>query len=306
MAVNQGTAQALPDPTITGLRARRTFLQEFITFLKTKRLGTFGLVVAVIMVISAVFAPLIANHDPYATPVENKWVAPNLNNYFGGDHLGRDVFSRIVYGARISLVVGLVSSFIGCTIGMGVGVVSVHFGGKTDLIIQRFIDAMIAFPTLILAIAIMAALGSSVTNVIIALSIVYIPSTARILRAQYLAIKEMDYVLAARAVGAGGLRIMVKHMIPNAFALYLVIVTFHLGGAIIAEAALSFLGVGSPPDVPSWGGMLSGAASQYVALAPWLAIFPGAAIFIVVFSWNVLGDALRDVLDPRLRGTGPG
>ena len=167
------------------------------------------------------------------------------------------------------------------------------------------IDAMIAFPTLILAIAIMAALGASIMNVVIALSIVYVPSTARVLRAQYLAIKEMDYVLAARSIGAGSMRLMIKHMIPNAFALYLVIVTFHLGGAIIAEASLSFLGVGSPPDEPSWGGMLSGAASQYVALAPWLAFFPGAAIFVVVFSWNVLGDALRDVLDPRLRGTGP-
>lgn len=305
MAVNQGTAQALPEPTITGLRPKRTFLQQFVSFLKTKRLGTFGLVVATMMVIAAVFAPQISNHDPYVTTVEHIYESPNTDYFFGGDNLGRDVFSRIIYGARISLVVGIVSSFIGCTIGMMVGVFSVHFGGKTDLIIQRFIDAMIAFPTLILAIAIMAALGASVMNVIIALSIVYVPSTARILRAQYLAIKEMDYVLSARAVGAGGWRIMIKHMIPNAFALYLVIVTFHLGGAIIAEASLSFLGVGSPPDVPSWGGMLSGAASQYVGIAPWLAVFPGAAIFIVVFSWNVLGDALRDVLDPRLRGTGP-
>ena len=305
MAVNQGTAQTLPEPTITGLRPKQTFLQQFVSFLKTKRLGTFGLVVATMMVIAAVFAPVIANHDPYATTVEHIYESPNTDYFFGGDNLGRDVFSRIIYGARISLVVGIVSSFIGCTIGMMVGVFSVHFGGKTDLIIQRFIDAMIAFPTLILAIAIMAALGASIMNVIIALSIVYVPSTARILRAQYLAIKEMDYVLSARAVGAGGWRIMIKHMIPNAFALYLVIVTFHLGGAIIAEASLSFLGVGSPPDVPSWGGMLSGAASQYVAIAPWLAVFPGAAIFIVVFSWNVLGDALRDVLDPRLRGTGP-
>ena len=305
MALNQGTAQALPEPTITGLRPKRTFFSHFVDFVKTKRVGTFGLVVAILLVITAVFAPQIANHDPYATSVEHIYEAPNISHFFGGDRLGRDVFSRIVYGARISLVVGIVASFVGCTIGMAVGVVSVHFGGKTNLIIQRFIDAMIAFPTLILAIAIMAALGSSVMNVIIALSIVYVPSTARILRAQYMAIKEMDYVLAARAVGAGGLRIMIKHMIPNAFALYLVIVTFHLGGAIIAEASLSFLGVGSPPDVPSWGGMLSGAASQYVALAPWLAVFPGAAIFIVVFSWNVLGDALRDVLDPRLRGTGP-
>ena len=230
---------------------------------------------------------------------------PSADHYFGGDHLGRDVFSRIVHGARISLVVGIIASFIGCTIGMAVGVISVHFGGATDLAVQRVIDAMIAFPTLILAIAIMAALGASIMNVVIALSIVYVPSTARVLRAQYLAIKEMDYVLAARSIGAGSIRIMIKHMIPNAFALYLVIVTFHLGGAIIAEASLSFLGVGSPPDEPSWGGMLSGAASQYVALAPWLAFFPGAAIFVVVFSWNVLGDALRDVLDPRLRGTGP-
>ncbi len=305
MAVNQGTAQALPEPTITGLRRKRTFLQHFVVFLKTKRLGTFGLIVATMMVIAAVFAPQIANHDPYIPSVDHLYDSPNTDYWFGGDNLGRDVFSRIIYGARISLVVGIVSSFVGCTIGMMVGVFSVHFGGKTDLIIQRFIDAMIAFPTLILAIAIMAALGASVMNVIIALSIVYVPSTARILRAQYLAIKEMDYVLAARAVGAGSWRIMIKHMIPNAFALYLVIVTFHLGGAIIAEASLSFLGVGSPPDVPSWGGMLSGAASQYVAIAPWLAVFPGAAIFIVVFSWNVLGDALRDVLDPRLRGTGP-
>jgi ABC-type dipeptide/oligopeptide/nickel transport system permease subunit len=149
----------------------------------------------------------------------------------------------------------------------------------------------------------MAALGSSLNNVVIALSIVYIPSTARIMRSQFLAINEMDYILAGRAVGVGHWRLMTKHMLPNAFALYLVIVTFHLGGAIIAEASLSFLGVGVPIDVPSWGGMLSGAASQYVALAPWLAVFPGVAIAVVVFSWNVLGDALRDVLDPRLKGT---
>jgi len=305
MAVSQGSGQALPDQQIIDMGDKRTFLNHFVHFMVTKKLGAFGLLVALLLIVSAVFAPLIANHDPFVLSVDNIYAAPNFEHYFGGDHLGRDVFSRIIYGTRISLVVGILSSFIGCTIGMMVGVISVHFGGKTDLIVQRFIDAMIAFPTLILAIAIMAALGASILNVIIALSIVYVPSTARILRAQYLAIKEMDYVLAARAIGADGWRIMIKHMIPNAFALYLVIVTFHLGGAIIAEASLSFLGVGSPPDVPSWGGMLSGAASQYVALAPWLCVFPGAAIFVVVFSWNVLGDALRDVLDPRLRGTGP-
>jgi peptide/nickel transport system permease protein len=235
--------------------------------------------------------------------VEDIYASPGADNFFGADRLGRDVYSRLVYGARISLYVGIIASFIGCTIGMGVGVASVHFGGITDLMVQRLIDAMISFPTLILAIAIMAALGSSLNNVVIALSIVYIPSTARIMRSQFLAINEMDYILAGRAVGVGHWRLMTKHMLPNAFALYLVIVTFHLGGAIIAEASLSFLGVGVPIDVPSWGGMLSGAASQYVALAPWLAVFPGVAIAVVVFSWNVLGDALRDVLDPRLKGT---
>ena len=299
----QGAITALPERPIFVLPPKRTFRNHLVLFITKKPLGAVGAAVAILLVVTAVFAPAIANHDPYETVVANIYAAPLTENFFGADRLGRDVYSRLIYGARISLYVGILSSFIGCTIGMAVGVASVRFGGVTDLIVQRFIDAMIAFPTLILAIAIMAALGGSLNNVVIALSIVYIPSTARIMRAQFLAINEMDYILAVRAVGAGDWRIMWKHMIPNAFALYLVIVTFHLGGAIIAEASLSFLGVGVPIDVPSWGGMLSGAASQYVALAPWLAVFPGVAIALVVFSWNVLGDALRDVLDPRLKGT---
>ena len=299
----QGAITALPERPIFVLPPKRTFRNHLVFFITKKPLGAFGAAVAILLMVTAVFAPAIANHDPYETVVANIYAAPLTENFFGADRLGRDVYSRLIYGARISLYVGILSSFIGCTIGMAVGVASVRFGGVTDLIVQRFIDAMIAFPTLILAIAIMAALGGSLNNVVIALSIVYIPSTARIMRAQFLAINEMDYILAGRAVGAGDWRIMRKHMIPNAFALYLVIVTFHLGGAIIAEASLSFLGVGVPIDVPSWGGMLSGAASQYVALAPWLAVFPGVAIALVVFSWNVLGDALRDVLDPRLKGT---
>ena len=298
----QGAITALPERPIFVLPPKRTFRNHLVFFITKKPLGAFGAAVAILLMVTAVFAPAIANHDPYETVVANIYAAPLTENFFGADRLGRDVYSRLIYGARISLYVGILSSFIGCTIGMAVGVASVRFGGVTDLIVQRFIDAMIAFPTLILAIAIMAALGGSLNNVVIALSIVYIPSTARIMRAQFLAINEMDYILAGRAIGAGDWRIMWKHMIPNAFALYLVIVTFHLGGAIIAEASLSFLGVGVPIDVPSWGGMLSGAASQYVALAPWLAVFPGVAIALVVFSWNVLGDALRDVLDPRRKG----
>jgi ABC-type dipeptide/oligopeptide/nickel transport system permease subunit len=279
--------------------------RQVIRFVRAKPLGGFGAVIAVLLILVAVFAPFIATQDPARTNVEYKFAGPLTEaRVLGGDQVGRDVFSRLVYGARVSLYVGLLSSFVGSGIGMLIGVTSVHFGGKTDLVVQRVIDAMMAFPALILAIAIMAALGASLNNVVIALSIIYIPSTARILRAQALAIKEMDYILAARAVGAGHWRIILRHMIPNCFALFIVLVTIHLGGAIIAEATLSFLGIGVPPDVPSWGGMLQGAARAYVDEALWVAIFPGLAIAIVVFAWNLLGDALRDVLDPRLRGAG--
>ena len=299
MSIQRQSALTIPSQAPRGLRAAGKHVGDFI---KRKHLGAFGGVVALILIALAIFAPFIATHDPFETSTKNVFAAPGMDNLLGGDRLGRDMFSRLIYGAQISLYVGILSSLVGCTIGLLVGVASVHFGGITDLTVQRVIDAMMAFPTLILAIAIMAALGSSLNNVVLALSIVYIPSTARILRAQALAIKEMDYVLAARAVGAGDWRIMLRHMVPNCFAVFIVIVTFHLGGAIIAEASLSFLGVGTPPNVPSWGGMLNGAATN-VTVAPWVAVFPGLAIFIVVFAWNVLGDALRDVLDPRLRGT---
>ncbi len=303
MRQESATQAALPEGAISGLRPKRTALQEVGSFFRHKPLGAFGAIVAGFLVVIAMFASVIATHDPYTTTVEHIYSSPGPANWFGGDNLGRDVFSRIVYGARISLYVGIVSSLVGCTIGLLVGVASVHFGGKTDLIVQRFVDAMMTFPTLILAIAIMASLGASIHNVVIALSIVYIPSTARILRSQALAIKEMDYILAASAVGAGHWRIIIRHMIPNCFAVFIVILTFHFGGAIVAEASLSFLGIGASPDDPSWGGMLRGAAAQYVRVAPWLGIFPGLSIAIVVFAWNLLGDSLRDVLDPRLRGT---
>jgi peptide/nickel transport system permease protein len=277
--------------------------QFVVRFARRKPLGAFGAVIALILVVVAVFAPFIATHDPAETNGALVYAPPGSQLLLGGDQLGRDVFSRLVYGARISLYAGLLSAFIGATIGMVLGVASVHFGGKTDLIVQRLIDAMMAFPPLVLAIAIMAALGASLNNVVIALTVAYIPSAARVLRSQALAINEMDYILAARAIGAGHARIIFRCMIPNCLALYIVLVTIFLGTAIVAEATLSFLGIGVPPDVPSWGGMLNGAAQTYVHLAPWLGVFPGLAIAIVVFAWNLLGDALRDVLDPRLRGT---
>ena len=297
-------AAPLPERAITGLlRPKRTVMDHVGFFITRKPLGAAGALVAILLVLIAIFAPFIANHDPYEVNPKLRFSAPSTETYFGGDHLGRDVYSRIVYGARISLYVGILSSLIGSTIGMMVGVAGVHFGGPVDMAIQRLVDGMMAFPALLLAIALMAALGTSVNNVVIALSIIYVPSTARILRSQALAIKEQDYILAARAVGAGDWRIVLRHMIPNVFAVYLVIVTFHLGGAIIAEATLSFLGLGAPPNEPAWGGMLTGAAT-WIRVAWWMAIFPGMAIAVVVFAWSLLGDSLRDVLDPKLRGTG--
>ena len=287
-----------------GLMTGTAVCRTIVTFSRRKPLGGFGAAVAFILIVVAIFAPLIATKSPNETNSEYVYAAPNSEYLLGGDQVGRDVFTRLVYGARVSLYAGLLSAFIGASIGMVVGVTSVHFGGLTDLIIQRIIDALMAFPGLIMAIAIMAALGASLNNVVIALSIAFLPNTARVLRAQALAIREMDYILAARAVGAGHGRIIFRHMIPNCLALYIVMVTVFLGIAIVAEATLSFLGVGVPPDVASWGGMLRGAAQTYVRLAPWLGVFPGIAIGVVVFAWNLLGDALRDVLDPRLRGTG--
>ena len=296
--------EALPERALAGaLRPKRTAMDHVTHFIRRKPLGAAGAAVAILLIIMAVFAPLIANYDPEEVNPKLKFNPPSRETYFGADHLGRDVFSRIVYGARISLKVGILASVIGSTIGLMVGVAGVHFGGLTDMIIQRVVDGLMAFPALLLAIAIMAALGASINNVIIALAIIYIPSTARILRSQALAIKEQDYILAAKAVGAGNWRIVFRHMIPNTFAVFIVIVTFHLGGAIIAEATLSFLGLGAPPNIPAWGGMLTNAA-VWVRVAWWMLIFPAAAIAIVVFAWNLLGDSLRDVLDPKLRGAG--
>ena len=290
-------------PGYTDLRPKRSVWRNLATFASKKPLGAAAGGVAVLLIFVAIFAPLIQRHDPYDTDHTKLYASPSSDQWLGGDELGRDVFSRIVAGGRISLRVGLISAFVGSMIGLFVGVSSAYFGGFTDLVIQRFIDGMIAFPYIVLAIAIVAALGTSLTNVIIALSILFVPSTARIIRSQALAIKEMDYVLAARALGASDWRIILSHLVPNTFGILIVMITFQLGIAIIAEASLSFLGLGAAVDDPSWGNMLRGATKQYIGIGPWLPVFPGLAIAIVVFAWNLLGDALRDVLDPRLRGS---
>ncbi len=212
--------------------------------------------------------------------------------------------SRLFYGGRVSLFVGLVSVGIGITLGSLLGVTSAYLGGTFDIVVQRFVDAFIAFPGIILALAIMAVSGSSVTNIIIALVLVLAPSAIRTVRSQALAIKEMDYVLAANSIGAGDIRIVLRHMVPNCMAIFMILATLNLGYAIIVEAFLSFLGVGVPPNVATWGSMLTEGGVSYIDVAPWLAVLPGVALSLAVFGVNLLGDALRDMMDPRLRGTG--
>lgn len=271
-------------------------------FVRRYPLGALGGAILLAMILTAIFAPLLAPHDPQATSVELQYARPGSELILGGDQLGRDVLSRLIYGTRISLYVGLLSVGIGVTAGTLIGILSAYAGGAVDLVVQRLVDALMGFPPIILALGLMAALGASMNNVVIALVVILLPGATRVVRAQTLSIKELDYVLAARAINASPLRIVLRHILPNVAATYIVLSTITLGFAIVVEASLSFLGVGIPPDVPTWGGMLTLGASRYVNIAPWLAIFPGIAITLVVFAINLLGDALRDVLDPKLRG----
>ena len=277
-------------------------IRAVVVFSKRKPVGAAGLFVVIAMSAAALLAPMISPYDPYEIHGYSVEVAPGGEFLLGSDEFGRDVLSRLLHGARISLYVGLGSVVVGVTAGFLIGVVSGYVGGFFDLIVQRLVDALLAFPGIILALALMAVLGSSANNVVLALSIVLTPLTSRTARSQVLSLKEMDYITASRAIGAPASRIVFWHIAPNIFPIYIIMATITIGFAIIAEASLSFLGVGVPIDTPSWGGMLTGAAEKYIGTAPWVAIAPGLAIAVTVFAFNLLGDALRDVLDPRLRG----
>lgn len=285
-----------------GWRNARGALRALVRFCRRKPLGAVGLVILLAAVAVAVLGPTLAPHDPYQVRSRAILQPPSAAFWFGTDILGRDIFSRAIYGARVSMYVGLMAVLLGTTTGSLLGLVSAYFGGKVDLIVQRFIDSLSAFPALLLAIAIMAVLGQSLNNIIIAVTIVWIPRSTRTIRSVALSVKEAVYVEAARAIGAGHLRLVFRHILPNCMAAYMVLGTASLGGVIIVEASLSFLGVGTPAHIISWGAMLSSDQLQYFAAAPWVGIFPGLTLSLVVFGVNVLGDALRDVLDPRLRG----
>ena len=271
-------------------------------FVRKHPLGAIGGLLMVLLVLGAVFAEALATHNPVRTS-NRVLAAPGAEFWLGTDNLGRDVYSRVVYGSRISLVVGLASTLLGGGLGGLLGLVSGYLGGRTDLLLQRLMDVMQALPILILALVMAAALGPSLTNTIIAISIVIVPRAARVVRASVLAIREFVYVESARALGVGHARVAFRHILPNTFGPFIVLLTAQLGGAILVEAALSFLGLGVPEPYPSWGRMLSIAAAEYAEKAPWLVIYPGLAISFAVFGTNLLGDALRDSLDPRLRGS---
>lgn len=272
------------------------------SFIKRRPLGGISGIVILVMILVALFAPLVARYDPMVQHGGRILEWPSWEFWMGTDHLGRDIYSRVVHGTRVSITVGFVAVAIGTTGGSLIGLVSAFQGGKFDLYVQRFVDAWIAFPGLVLILVLVSMLGPSLLNVSVAIGIGTIPSTSRIVRSAVLTIKQNEYVLAAHAVGASSIRIGVRHILPNVTAPIIIISTVSLGGAILAEASLSFLGLGVPPPAPTWGGMLSREGREYMIIQPLLGIWPGLAITTVVMAFNLFGDALRDVWDPRLRG----
>ena len=283
---------------------RRRFMRFWGDFIRRRPLGTFGAVLIVVMLLAAAFAEVVAPYDPTEINFADLLLPPSPDHLLGTDNFGRDVFSRVVYGSRTALTVGFTASLVGCTLGLVLGVVGAYVGGRADQIIQRLMDVLLSFPLIVIAIAVVAALGTGedkVANVIAAITVPIIPRVARVVRSSALSVVQMPYIEATRSVGAGAVRIMFLHVAPNVFAPYLIMLTAFLGQAILLEASLSFLGLGVFEPTPSWGLMLRGAGMQFLERAPWLAIAPGVAISLAVFGFNLFGDSLRDALDPRLR-----
>jgi peptide/nickel transport system permease protein len=274
---------------------------QLLFFMRRYPLGAIGALIMIAFLATALFADQITTYDPLSTNARASLAPPGDKHMLGADFMGRDVFARIVYGARISLAVGVGATVLGCLIGVAIGLLSGFFGGWFDLTVQRLMDVMQSLPLLVMALVMAASLGPSLTNTIIAIAIPLVPNVARIIRSNTLSLREMPFVEAARAVGMSETRIAVTHVLPNTLAPLIVLATAQLGSAILVESALAFLGLGVPEPHPSWGRMLSESAAEYVRTAPWLVIFPGVAISAVVFGTNLLGDAIRDMLDPRQR-----
>jgi peptide/nickel transport system permease protein len=290
-------------PPATGGEARfqRSLTRRALTFCRRQPLGTFGLILVLVMLAAGLSAEWIAPYSPTANDFAVMTEPPSWAHLLGTDQFGRDLFSRMVFGARTALIVGFSCAIVGGAAGLVLGVASAYFGGRIDLWIQRVVDVGMAFPLIILALAVVAAFGTGVQNVVLAVTIPLIPRCARVVRSSALAIRETPYIDAARACGFGATRIILRHMVPNVMAPFLILLTAFVGQAILAEASLSYLGLGVQEPTPAWGLMLQGGAEEYATTAPWIAIFPGLAIALTVFGISLFGDALRDALDPKLR-----
>lgn len=280
---------------------RTGWLAVVMDFIRRRPLGAIGAAIILLMVVAALTAGLIAPYDPLATDYGAMISPPSRAHWLGTDAYGRDVLSRILYGSRTALMVGFGASLLGTILGSLIGVASAYFAGRTDMLVQRIMDIFFAFPVIILALTVVAVLGTGAGNVILAIATPMVPRCARVVRSSALAVREMPYVDAARACGFGHSRIILRHMLPNVMAPILIMATAFLGEAILLEASLSFIGLGVQEPTAAWGLMLRGAAVEFAETAPWMAIFPGFAISLAVFGFNLFGDSLRDALDPRLR-----
>jgi len=283
-------------------KRRPLLLDTLVRLVKEKPLGTVGGVIVLILLLTGILADVLAPYGFNEIILADRLDPPSGTHILGVDHLGRDMLSRIIYGARISMIVGLAASTIAVTVSTLIGIVSGFFGGWVDMTIQRFVDAWMCFPGLFILLTVMAILGPGLGQVIIVLGIFTGITSSRVVRSAVIGIKENVYVEASRAIGASPIRILSRHILPNIMAPIIIMFSVSLGAMILAEASLSFLGFGIPPPTPSWGGMLSGSGRRFMLVAPWMALWPGLALAIVVYGMNMLGDAGRDLLDPRLRG----
>ncbi len=290
-------------PAAAAPARRRSLLLEFC---RQQPLGAISLLVILAMMFAGIFAEFVAPYDPLAIDFAAMLAPPDAQHWAGTDAFGRDIFSRMIYGARTALVIGFTSSFLGSTLGAVLGATSAYFGGRIDAVIQRVVDILLSFPIIVLALVVVAVLGKAPIfgidmNLILAIAIPIVPNVARVVRAAALAVRAMPYIDAARAAGYSHLRIICRHMAPNLTAPYLIMVTAYIAQAILLEASLSFLGLGVTEPTPAWGLMLTGAAADFYEQAPWMIVFPGIAISLAVFAFNLFGDSLRDWLDPKLK-----
>ncbi len=300
--MRESPASSGAPPQDFGERRHSPFVQTLIRLWKEKPLASFGGVIVVLMVLVGVFAEPLAPHPMDKMNLREILQGPSWDHPFGTDEIGRDLLSRMIFGARISLMVGIVGSVYATILSTVIGLLSGYFGGRFDMLVQRFVDSWMSFPDLFLALAMLAVLGPGIPQVIIVIGLLYAISGSRIIRGAVLTTKENVYVQAAEAIGSPTSRIMVRHILPNVMAPIIILLTTRMASMILVEATLSFLGYGIPPPQSSWGGLLSGAGRQYMLQNPWIALWPGLALSIVVYGINMLGDGIRDILDPRLRG----